>query len=49
MGEYSRKLWTRADAPPAFDLISMLAHADATRNMPPREFIGTLALLIRGR
>ena len=26
----------------AFDLISMLAHAEATRNMPPREFIGTL-------
>jgi cytochrome P450 len=49
MGEYFRKLWDgRADAPPAFDLISMLAHADATRNMPPREFIGTLALLIVG-
>ncbi|HEY3739647.1 MAG TPA: hypothetical protein VGL53_07380 [Bryobacteraceae bacterium] len=32
---------TRASAPPAFDLISMLAHAEATRNMPPREFIGT--------
>jgi cytochrome P450 len=26
----------------------MLAHADATRNMPPREFIGTLGLLIVG-
>jgi cytochrome P450 len=49
MGEYFRKLWdARADAAPAFDLISMLAHADATRNMPPREFIGTLALLIVG-
>ncbi len=49
MGEYFRKLWSaRADAPPAFDLISMLAHADATRNMPPHEFIGTLALLIVG-
>jgi cytochrome P450 len=49
MGEYFRKLWdVRADAPPAFDLISMLAHADATRNMPPHEFIGTLALLIVG-
>jgi cytochrome P450 len=49
MGEYFRKLWdARAGAPPAFDLISMLAHADATRNMPPREFIGTLALLIVG-
>src|SRR5882672_501938 len=49
MGEYFRKLWdARAAAPPAFDLISMLAHSDATRNMPPREFIGTLALLIVG-
>jgi cytochrome P450 len=49
MGEYFRRLWdARASAPPAFDLISMLAHADATRNMPPREFIGTLALLIVG-
>jgi cytochrome P450 len=49
MAKYFRKLWdARADAPPAFDLISMLAHADATRNMPPREFIGTLSLLIVG-
>ena len=49
MGEYFRKLWdARAGAPPAFDLISMLAHAEATRNMPPREFIGQLALLIVG-
>ena len=45
MGEYFRKLWdVRADAPPTFDLISMLAHADATRNMQPHEFIGTIAL-----
>jgi cytochrome P450 len=49
MGEYFRKLWdARAGAPPTFDLISMLAHSDATREMPPREFIGTLALLIVG-
>jgi cytochrome P450 len=49
MGEYFRKLWdARADAPAAFDLISMLAHAEATRNMSPREFVGTLALLIVG-
>jgi cytochrome P450 len=38
----------RASAPPTFDLISMLAHAEATRDMPPREFIGTLGLLIVG-
>ena len=49
MAEYFRRLWdARAGAPPAFDLISMLAHAEVTRNMPPREFIGTLGLLIVG-
>jgi len=49
MGAYFRKLWdARAEAPPTFDLISMLAHSDATRNMPPLEFIGTLGLLIVG-
>src|SRR6202790_1603180 len=49
MAEYFRRLWdSRANATPAFDLISMLAHAEATRNMSPREFIGTLGLLIVG-
>jgi cytochrome P450 len=49
MGAYFRKLWdARAAAPPTFDLISMLVHSEATRNMPPLEFIGTLALLIVG-
>jgi cytochrome P450 len=49
MGEYFRKLWdARADAPPTFDLISMLAHSEATRNLQAREFIGTIALLIVG-
>ena len=49
MGEYFRKLWdARAAAPPAFDLISMLAHSEATRNLQSREFIGTIALLIVG-
>jgi cytochrome P450 len=49
MGEYFRTLWdARAAAPPAFDLISMLAHAEATRHLQPREFIGTMALLIVG-
>jgi cytochrome P450 len=49
MAEYFRKLWgARADVPPTFDLISMLAHSEATRNMPPLEFIGTLGLLIVG-
>jgi cytochrome P450 len=45
MGE----LWKeRAAAPPKFDLISMMAHSDATRNMPLNEFIGNFALLIVG-
>ena len=34
--------------PPKFDLLSMLAHGQATRDMPIREFMGTLALLIVG-
>src|SRR5260370_22028965 len=49
MGDYCRKLWdARADSPPAFDLISMLAHSEATSHLQPREFIGTIALLIVG-
>jgi cytochrome P450 len=49
MADYFRKLWdVRASAPPTFDLISMLAHSEATRDLPPREFIGTLGLLIVG-
>jgi cytochrome P450 len=49
MAGYFRKLWdVRAEAPPTFDLISMLTHSEATRNMPPPEFIGTLGLLIVG-
>ncbi|HVZ07072.1 cytochrome P450 [Rhodopila sp.] len=38
----------RRAQPPRFDLLSMLAHADATREMPPMEFIGNLMLLIVG-
>ncbi|MBV9861102.1 MAG: cytochrome P450 [Alphaproteobacteria bacterium] len=38
----------RAVQPPKFDLLSMLAHGEATRQMPIREFMGTLALLIVG-
>jgi cytochrome P450 len=45
MGE----LWKeRAAQPPKFDLISMMAHSDATRAMPLNEFIGNFALLIVG-
>jgi cytochrome P450 len=49
MGEYFRKLWNqRIEAPPTFDLISMLAHSEATRNSDMREFIGNIGLLIVG-
>jgi cytochrome P450 len=44
-----RQLWNeRVDAPPKFDLISMLAHGEATRNMEVHEFNGNLGLLIIG-
>src|SRR6185312_10918395 len=49
MAQYFARLWNeRIDAPPRFDLISMMAHSEATRKMEPREFVGTLALLIVG-
>jgi cytochrome P450 len=44
-----RQLWNeRVNAPPKFDLISMLAHGEATRNMEVTEFNGNLGLLIIG-
>ena len=49
MAEAMAKLFNeRAAMPPRFDLLSMLAHGEATRNMPVREFMGTLGLLIVG-
>jgi cytochrome P450 len=49
MGQIMAGLWKeRAAAPPKFDLISMMAHAEATKDMPTREFIGNFALLIVG-
>jgi cytochrome P450 len=46
---YFMRLWReRADKPPGTDLISMLAHGEATKNMPPMEFLGNLVLLIVG-
>ena len=38
----------RAKGPPKFDLLSMLAQGAATRDMPLREFMGNLTLLIVG-
>ncbi len=50
LGDYFIKLWNeRIDAEePGFDLVSMLAHGDGTRDMGPREFVGNLVLLITG-
>jgi cytochrome P450 len=46
---YFTNLWNeRVNAPPRHDLISMLAHNPATRNMGPLEYMGNLALLIVG-
>ena len=46
---YFTNLWNeRVNAPPRHDLISMLAHNPATRDMEPREFMGNLVLLIVG-
>jgi cytochrome P450 len=47
--QYFGRLWNeRVNAPPAGDLISMMAHAEATRNMDPREYQGNIVLLIVG-
>ena len=46
---YFTRLWNeRVNAPPRGDLVSMLAHGPATRNMSPQEFLGNLMLLIVG-
>lgn len=46
---YFTKLWNeRVNAEPGSDLVSMLAHGPATRNMSPREYLGNLVLLIVG-
>ena len=38
----------RKKLPPKFDLLSMLAHGESTKNMPLKEFMGNLTLLIVG-
>ncbi len=46
---YFTRLWNqRVHAEPRPDLISMLAHSPATRQMGPEEFLGNLILLIVG-
>ncbi|HEX4199828.1 MAG TPA: cytochrome P450 [Caulobacteraceae bacterium] len=47
--DYFTALWNeRVNAPPTGDLISMLAHGEATRNMNPREYFGNVILLTVG-
>ncbi|HEX3945239.1 MAG TPA: cytochrome P450 [Rhizomicrobium sp.] len=47
--DYFTRLWNeRVNAPPKGDLISMLAHGEATRNMGRMEYLGNLVLLIVG-
>lgn len=46
---YMTRLWNeRVNSSPGNDLISMMAHSDATRNMTPEEYLGNLLLLIVG-
>jgi cytochrome P450 len=46
---YFTQLWNeRVNLPMKNDLVSMLAHGEATRNMPPMEYLGNLVLLIVG-
>ena len=47
--DYFTRLWNeRVNEPPRGDLISMLAHGEATRNMDRMEYLGNLILLIVG-
>jgi cytochrome P450 len=47
--DYFTRLWNeRVNAAPGNDLIAMLAHGEATRNMDRMEFLGNLILLIVG-
>jgi cytochrome P450 len=47
--QYFTRLWNaRVNAEPGNDLISMLAHGEATRDMPPMEYLGNIILLIVG-
>jgi cytochrome P450 len=47
--DYFTRLWNeRINAEPKADLISMLAHGEATKNMDRMEYLGNLILLIVG-
>jgi cytochrome P450 len=47
--EYFTVLWNqRVNAEPGYDMVSMLAHGEATRELSPYEYLGNLLLLIVG-
>ena len=47
--QYFAKLWNeRIEGPPKNDLLSMMAHNEATYDMDPKNFLGNLILLIVG-
>ena len=47
--QYFARLWKeRIGQPPKSDLLSMMAHGPATRDMDPKNFLGNLILLIVG-
>ena len=45
---YFERLWEERRKSPGFDLVSMLAHGEATKDMAPMEHLGNLLLLIVG-
>ncbi|MDF1854307.1 cytochrome P450 [Pseudooceanicola sp.] len=45
---FDKLLEDRKSKPPSFDLISMLAHGEGTRDMPPQIYHGNVVLLIVG-
>jgi cytochrome P450 len=48
-GAYFEELWKeRIKQSPKADLLSMMAHSEATRDMDPKNFLGNLILLIVG-
>ena len=46
--EYFERLWAERKDKPGFDLVSMLVHGEATRDMPAAQHLGNLILLIVG-
>ena len=46
---YFTRLWNeRVNAPPRGDLVSMMAHGEATKDMTPEAYLGNIILLIVG-